>query len=64
MKTTVKKETTKTVEKVTKKTASKSVITDEAIRQKAYEIYLETGSTDEHANWIKAEKELKKGLKV
>jgi len=61
MKQTVKKETVKTTKKVVKETASKSVITDEAIRQKAYEIYLATGSTDEHANWIKAEKELKKG---
>ena len=61
MKTTVKKDTKKIAEKVTKKTTSKSIITDEAIRQKAYEIYLATGSTDEHANWIKAEKELKKG---
>jgi len=61
MKTSEKKDTKKTSEKVTKKATSKTIITDESIRQKAYEIYLETGSTDEHANWIKAEKELKKG---
>ena len=59
MKTTIKKssDATTTV-KTAKKSVKKVKISDEAIRQRAYEIHLETGSPDEHANWLQAEKEL------
>jgi len=33
-------------------------IDDEAIRQRAYEIFLQNGSHDDHQNWIAAEREL------
>ena len=55
MKTTKKS----TAVKSESKPASKKAISHEAIAERAYHIYLETGSTDEHANWVKAEKELK-----
>ena len=31
---------------------------EELIRQRAFEIHLETGNDDEHANWIQAEGEI------
>ena len=55
MKTTTKKSTDT---KTTKKSVKTVKISDEAIRQRAYEIHLETGSSDDHANWLQAEKEL------
>jgi len=55
MKTTTKKSSdTKTI----KKSVKTVKISDEAIRQRAYEIHLETGNPDDHANWLQAEKEL------
>ena len=48
---------------VTTKKASKpatKIITDEDIAKRAYEIHIETGNNDAHANWIEAEKQLKK----
>ena len=56
MKTTTKKATA--APKATKKSTKSVKVTDEAIRQRAYEIHLETGNEDEHANWLQAEKEL------
>lgn len=57
-----KKTTTKTkaVEtQATPKVASKQKkVTHEMIRQRAYEIYLKTGNSNEHDNWVQAEKEL------
>ena len=59
MKTTNKKSSdSETKVKITKKSAKKIAVSDEAIRQRAYEIHLETGSSDEDANWHQAEKEL------
>ena len=44
-----------------KKVATKTkAITEEDIRQKAYEIFLKTGNHNEHENWVQAEKELLK----
>jgi len=33
-------------------------VSHEQIRHKAYEIYVKTGCTNAHENWVKAEKEL------
>lgn len=44
-----------------KKAAPKAkAISIEDIRQKAYEIFLETGNHNEHENWVAAEKALSK----
>jgi len=45
--------------KKTSKPATKN-ITDEEIAKRAYEIHIETGNNDAHANWIEAEKQLTK----
>lgn len=42
------------------KSATKKVVTEAEIAQRAYQIHLETGNNDAHANWIEAEKQLKK----
>lgn len=62
---TIEKDAIKSVAKSTSKTTTakaeakaKKTITHEQIRHKAYEIYLKTGSINEHDNWVKAEKEL------
>jgi hypothetical protein len=40
------------------------MVTDDAIRKRAFEIYLNNGSnSNAFDNWIKAEKELKESLK-
>ncbi len=60
-KTTTKTESkTKAVETTAApKVASKQKkVTHEMIRQRAYEIYLKTGNSNEHDNWVQAEKEL------
>ena len=35
------------------------LITEDLIRQRSYQIYLEAGETDEKENWFQAEEELK-----
>lgn len=47
------------VKKVSKP-ASKKVVTEAEIAQRAYQIHVETGNNDAHANWVEAEKQLKK----
>lgn len=42
------------------KPASEKVVTEAEIAQRAYQIHIETGNNDAHANWIEAEKQLKK----
>ena len=61
-KSTAKVATAPKVEKeAPKKAASKSkTYTEEDIRQRAYEIFLETGNHNEHENWVQAEKEFLK----
>lgn len=54
-----KAEKKETVVKKASKPAAKK-ITDEDIAKRAYEIHMETGNNDAHANWIEAEKQLKK----
>ncbi len=58
MKTKEQKTTSKGTLKTQKKSSKKNV-KDDAIRHRAYQIYLETGSIDEHANWVQAENELR-----
>jgi hypothetical protein len=45
--------------RVKRSTISDSIITTEMIRQRAEQIYLETGNEDAIGNWLLAEKELK-----
>lgn len=56
------KETTKKPEAEKKSPAivktKKISVADADVRNRAYQIYLETGNTNEHENWVRAEKEL------
>ena len=45
-----------------KKSNAQQKIDDDAIRQRAYEIFLQNGSHDNHQNWITAERELMDGM--
>ena len=59
-KSTVKSSTTSksSTRSVSAKKLNAMQIDNEAIRQRAYEIFLQNGSHDEHQNWIAAEREL------
>ena len=68
--TETKEVATKTTEKATAKVekvdapkvkvSKTNGVSLEQIRQKAYEIFLETGNHNEHENWVQAEKALLK----
>jgi len=56
MKTTEKSSVSKTKSRTTVKATRTVKISEDAIRQKAYEIYCETGNQNEQENWMTAEK--------
>ena len=63
MANTTKKATKKVTTSKTSVSSKKTVkVTEDAIRQRAYSLYLENKNSDAYQNWIKAERELK-GLK-
>jgi|GEM_PF-4929043 len=62
MKTNTKKSSNS--KKIVKKTNNSSITamdSKELIRQRAFEIHLETGNHDEHENWLQAEGEILQG---
>jgi hypothetical protein len=59
-KSTKKSESKPKADKTKKKSVNKKDISFELIQQKAYEIYLSTGNTNELDNWKQAENELLK----
>ena len=56
MKTSEKSSVSKTKSKTTVNAARTVKISEDAIRQKAFEIYCETGNTNEQENWMTAKK--------
>ena len=62
MKTNTKKLTnSKKIVRKINNTSTTIMDLEELIRQRAFEIYLETGNHDEHENWLQAEGEILQG---